>query len=702
MACLLSLDIIFPVNLERYEQKSSIVLDKNNELLSVLLTNDGYWRMPITILDVDPLFIKMLIAYEDKRFYSHWGVDPFAMIRALLQRIQTGRIISGGSTLTLQTVRLLEPRNRTLFNKFIEILRAFQLEAHYTKEEILNIYLTLAPYGGNLEGIRAASLSYLNKEPKQLTAAEAALLVALPQKPSRLRPDYYPEPALKNRNKIIKRMEKIETENISDNNKINREKINILDKIKIKEALEDKIPKVKYPFPFLAPHLAFSFRMTKTTTTTIDKSLQKQLERLLKQQVQFLEPAQTISALVVENKTRKIIAYVGSADFFSEAKFGQVDIIKSYRSPGSTLKPFMYAIGFDQGLIHPETFIQDVPTLFSDYAPKNFKDIFHGTVTIREALQQSLNIPAVLVLERIGPHVFISELRKLGVNLKFSDKTVKPSLSVALGGVGINLYDLVSLYVALANQGEYAPLQLVENKKNMDPRLRGDDGVVSFISSESANAVTCILEGVAPPEGLVDWRASTHSAIAYKTGTSYGFRDAYAIGYTPDYTVGVWVGRPDGTPVPDKTGRTEAAPLLFKIFNCLPQKSNSGLIANINKPPENLVTFKPKGPTKNNNEVPFQILFPKEGMQIEMESMDSIKISLSGGKPPFYCLLNGRPMDEVFSKRIISWIPKTPGFWELTFIDSEGQSDSVMFLLTSPLPPPKGGGVAQNMRIRNL
>jgi len=372
--CARILDVIFPINLNRISDKSSVVLGKDNELLSVLLTQDGYCRLGSKVSEVDPLFIKILIAYEDKRFFSHFGVDPFALVRALIQRIKSGRTISGGSTLTLQTVRLLEPRARTLSNKLIEMLRATQLEYHFSKQEILHLYLTLASYGGNLEGIRSASLAYLNKEPKQLTVAEAALLVALPQKPSRLRPDLYPNQALLNRNKVITRMEKMK----------------ILDKEKIKEAMEDKIPHQKYPFPFLAPHLAYSFKFQyptqKVHQTFIDKTLQLQLEALLKQQAQFLERSQTIAALVVENKTQKVISYVGSADFFAEHKFGQVDIIKSYRSPGSALKPFMYAMGFDQGYIHPNTLIQDIPTLFSDYAPKNFKDVFHGMVTIREAL----------------------------------------------------------------------------------------------------------------------------------------------------------------------------------------------------------------------------------------------------------------------------------------------------------------------------
>ena len=710
------LDKIFPLDLSRFNDRSPILLDKNGNLLSVLLAKDERFRLTVSVEEVDPKYIQQLIHYEDKRYYYHFGIDPFALIRALWQWGNSGKVISGGSTLTLQTVRLLEPRSRTLVNKCIEFLRAIQLECHFSKKTILEMYLSLAPYGGNIEGIRAASISYFGKEPKTLTPAEAALLVVLPQQPTRLRPFINPALAKAHRDKVLKRMQKIK----------------ILDEKQTSEAMQDGIPEVKQKFPQLARHLAQRLNaeapLTKVHPTYIDSELQTKVEQLLNLQTQFLDPQQSMAALVVDNKTRAVVAYVGSADFKNDMRCGQVDMISAIRSPGSTLKPFIYALGFEEQMIHPDTIIQDVPTSFSGYAPNNFKDIFHGSVSIREALQQSLNVPAVAVLERIGAGRFAGLLRDLGVTLKFKNENVNPSLPLALGGVGTKLSDLVSLYSALANEGKFAPLLYTRSKTadklanspdessnsviasrskastkqssktSYHPRESGDpiQNTICFVNKDAAYIVKEILEAAPLPSGFVDQIATRSQPIAYKTGTSYGFRDALAVGFNDKYTIGIWVGRPDGTPCLDQTGRTHAAPTLFKVFSLLPNSSetqhheHSSQVALAAKKsiPKHLIEFKSKQNSQS-SENNLKILFPKEGTTLNVDdNLNSIPISFSGGKPPYYYFENDKPLEEVLEQKEnlqasssnaqhkFQWKPKNLGFWELTIVDSEGNSAS--------------------------
>lgn len=669
------LDRFYPLDMGRYQDLSHLILDKQNQLLTALISKDERLRFQVNLNEVDSRFIRILVAYEDKRFFYHYGIDPLAIGRALWQWGRSGRIVSGGSTLTLQTVRLLEPKSRTLIHKLQEALRALQLEYHYSKKEILEIYLSLAPYGGNLEGIRAASLTFFNKDPKMLSISEAALLVALPQQPSRLRLNLYPERARKSRDKILLRMKTV----------------GVLTPTETQEALEDEVPKINtlYSFPRYAGHLAYRLASMMPQQfvhkTFIDLSLQKQCETLLKLQLPFLDKAQTVALMIVENKTRQVVTYVGSAAYFDDRRCGQVDMIKAIRSPGSTLKPFIYGLGFELGVIHPDTIMQDIPTLFCDYAPSNFKDTFHGMVTVKEALQNSLNIPAVSILEKIGPGYFTEKLRKVGVPLKFSNNLVSPSLSLALGGVGVSLEDLVNLYMALANQGEFAKAlisgEIVKEKE------------VNLLENKAAWHVTHILEGTPPPEGFVHVNATTHAPIAYKTGTSYGFRDAWALGFTKDFTVGVWVGRPDGTPHSDQVGRTVAAPILFKVFDILPKRDKNfkeqepeGILSlKAQELPKTLMHFKRKDIENVNVSKNLKILFPKEGSMIHLEKEEQgfrpIRIFVSGSKPPFYCFENGHPLSEKFSTHEILWQPKELGFTEITVVDSLGASASVTICL---------------------
>lgn len=712
---LLGLDAYFPPKLDRFHNSSPLLYDSGGALLSVALSKDEYWRIKASIEGVDPLFLKMLIHYEDKRFNYHPGIDPLAMSRAVFQWIKAGRVISGGSTITLQTVRLLEPRKRSISSKLIECLRALQLEAHFSKNEILEMYLSLAPYGGNLEGITAASLSYFGKEPRYLRASEAALLVVMPQLPNHLRAEIYPKRAKRFRDKVIHRLTQQ----------------GILTEKAGREAEEEAVPLKKLSFPRYALHVLYgiqNFDMNTNTNTnintkkntntkqifnpinksTLNKTLQVQVENLLKSELAFLESTQTVAVLIVENKTRAIRAYVGNADFFDENRRGQVNMVEHVRSPGSTLKPFIYGLGFDDGIIHPETILEDIPTVYGDYAPSNFKDIFHGEVTVREALQQSLNIPAITILDKIKPGRFVAQLENCGVKLHFKRDHIKrdqarASLPIALGGLGITLRDLTSLYVSLGNQGEFLPISLWEKDLKKVPNQ-------DLLSPFATWHINHILEGTFAPEGFVNGNITEGPVIAYKTGTSYGFRDAWAMGYTKDYTIGVWVGKPDGSPSLHQTGRQNAAPILFKLMRFLPTPTErltscpeplNPLSLMPNELPISLrkVEFmKKKKAARGENA--FNIQFPKEGMIINAMNGEShaingvtneingetdtlnldiepVTLIVKGGKAPFYLMINGKPQTGKFYSSNLKWQPEMLGFHEISVIDSAGHAETI-------------------------
>jgi penicillin-binding protein 1C len=680
---------------------SPILLDQGGEILCANLSRDEKWRLPIGLDEVPPLYLKMLIAYEDKRFYSHPGVDPFALTRGLWQWLKYGRIISGGSTLTMQTVRLIRPRPRTLLYKLEEIFQALRLELVYSKKEILTMYLTLAPYGGNVEGVRAANLTYFQQDPQQMTPAQMALLVVMPQLPTALRPHIHPKKAKTFRNKVLARMQ----EN------------GILTVQQLQEAMGDPIPCSRSSFPRYAPHVMDIFRKKHPFQTihksTLIKNKQVALESLLRSETGEFEPHQTAAALIVENDSRTIVAYVGSVDPHSEPKNGYVDMIQAVRSPGSALKPFIYALAFDENFIHPETIVEDVSTNFNGYAPTNFRDVFHGEVTIREALQQSLNIPVVHLLDRLGPGRFVDWLRQFGIGLTFSPIDRLPSLPIALGGVGIRLDDLTSLYCALANEGQYVPLSL-------EPR---DSIPLSkpLVHPAASWYVTRILEDAPAPCGIVDWFITEKAPVAFKTGTSYGARDALCMGYragASGYTVGVWTGRADGSPSPNQLGRKTAAPILHKIFNSILSKRGGfmqslppkGVLAiSTSQLPEALRWFRQdnnhnnkntrssgrNASHKNNNLPHLKIISPQTNTTFSLQEKGSdassfvpIPLKIKGGKPPFFLLVNGEPTpienasnSLQMENTVTLWRPTKAGFFELSLMDQEGRSDSVTIRL---------------------
>ncbi len=663
----MTLDWLFPLDLQRAGQHSVLVLDAQGRLLQGFTTAGGAWRLPLHPTGVDPLYRAMLKAYEDRRFDRHPGVDFLALARALGQWLSHGRVVSGASTLTMQTARLLAPRPRTLAGKLVEMLRALQLEWRHPKDDILALYLTLAPYGGNLEGVRAASLTYLGKEPLRLTPAEAALLVVLPQAPSRLRPDRFPERARAARDKVLERMGQL----------------GVLSVQQVAEARREPLPAVRHAMPFHAPHLSRYLRTAApgqaSHRTFIDGTLQRNLEALVEQHT--LDPQSSLAILVVENASRRVLAYVGSADFFAVPRAGQVDMIRAVRSPGSTLKPLVYGMGFDDLIIHPETLIDDVPTRFGAYSPTNFHDNYQGQVSVREALERSLNIPAVMVLEQVGPGRVTARLREAGIALYSRDAYLRPGLPLVLGGVGTTLQDLVTLYAGIANGGLVAPLQF----SAADPVGREQ----RLLSDAASWYLTRILENAPPPEAVVALdNARRPRPIAHKTGTSYGFRDAWALGFDRAYTVGIWVGRPDGSPSPGHYGRNTAAPWLFRVFDLLPEPGprppvplpDGVLLASRDELPDALKRLRNRSAPWSSAAPVLSISFPVHGSTVALTTRDGrlagLPLVASGGKRPLRWLVNGLPVAASPARRQAFWTPDGQGFTHITVLDDAGQSAS--------------------------
>jgi penicillin-binding protein 1C len=656
-----------PPPLGRDLEISKIVLDRHGKLLRAYLTSEGRWRLPATRQEVDPHFLEALLAYEDKRFFVHRGVDPLAMMRAAYQLVTHGRIVSGGSTLTMQVARLLEPRQkRSVDAKLRQTIRAIELEWALSKDEILGLYLTLAPYGGNLEGLRAASLAYFGKEPRRLTLGEAALLVALPQSPEYRRPDRYPGAAKRARNRVLDR--------IAGHTSFSA--------VEIASAKEERVPTGRKPMPLLAPHAADQAVMASPTESvlrlTIYARLQKTLERLARDRAETLGPDLSVAMVVIDNASGQVLARVASPDYFDQRRAGQVDLTLALRSPGSALKPFIYGLGFEDGLIHPETLIEDRPIRYPGYQPENFDLTFQGTVTVRRALQLSLNVPAVAVLDQVGPSRLIARLGEAGAPLVFP-RTETPGLALALGGVGVRLTDLTMLYAGLARQGTVAPLTERLGAKPLPPRR--------LIEPVAAWYVGNVLLGSPPPENAAGGR------IAFKTGTSYGYRDAWAIGFDGKRTIGVWVGRPDGAPVAGLVGRVSAAPILFDAFARLGQPlqplkpaPKGTLVATTAKLPPPLQRFASRGSAGEAMTPKVRIVFPPNGASLELarregDKPDPIAIKIASGTPPLNVLLNGLPLAAKKSARTLFFEPDGPGFVRLTVTDATGAADSVMVRL---------------------
>ncbi|WP_272517489.1 peptidoglycan glycosyltransferase PbpC [Providencia sp. PROV179] len=542
----LAADKIWSLPIKQIEMARTVVAADGTPLWR-FADKEGIWRFPVTLEEVSPDFIEALLTYEDRHFYRHPGVNPFSLVRAAGQFVSSGRIVSGGSTISMQVARLIDPHERTLGGKLKQLWRTAQLEYHYSKDEILEMYLNRAPYGGTIEGIGAASWVYLNKSPAKLTASEAALFAVLPQAPSRLRPDRYPQRAQAARDKVLDRLEEYQ----------------VWSSEKVADIKQEQIWLAPRKNPHSAPLLAR--RVTKDTQqsiieTTIDASLQRQLEDMAMNWKNQLPKQTSLGILVVDHTDMAVKAYIGSIDFQDDSRFGHVDMISAWRSPGSTLKPFLYALAMDDGLIHAESLLQDVPRRFNDYRPGNFDSDFNGPVSVSDALVRSLNLPVVQLLDVYGSKRFTAQLRNVGTELRFPLGS-EPNLSLILGGTATRMEDLVSAYSAFARKGNVSPLRFKPADEIRDRVL---------MSPGAAWIVRRIMGGEARP--VPEANLSGQLNLAWKTGTSYGYRDAWAIGVNPRYTIGVWVGRPDATPVAGQLGFATAIPIMNQINGMLLSK----------------------------------------------------------------------------------------------------------------------------------
>jgi penicillin-binding protein 1C len=647
---------------------SVTVLDRNDRLLRAYTSADGYWRLPVEVREVDPRYIAMLIAFEDKRFRRHHGVDPLAITRAGWLLLRHRRPISGGSTLTMQVARLLLGRHeRSLVGKIRQALLALQLDRRLTKTEILRLYLRLAPFGGNLEGVRAASLAYFGKEPRRLSLAEAALLVAIPQSPETRRPDRFPKAALRARNQVLSRALAA----------------GVITREDAARAMAERVPATRREFPMLAPHLGDAqveqYKGRTVHRLTLDYMAQANIEQLVRDHAAALGGRLSAAVVVVDHRTGEVLAQVGSPGFLEHDRFGGVDMTGAVRSPGSTLKPIIYGLAFELGLAHPETLIEDRPSRFGIYVPKNFDRNWHGTVSIRTALTQSLNIPAVKVLEAVGAGRLYARLQQAGVD-PVLPKGAEPSLAMALGGLGLRLTDLATLYATLARGGE--PIAL--GYRGDMPAPKAAAAGQRLLSPAAAWYVAEILCQALPPAN------AKPGLLCYKTGTSYGFRDAWSVGFDGRFTIAVWVGRPDDASTPGLSGRTIAAPLLFDAFARIATRRTPmppappGVLraANADLPPP-LKRFREGTQTDDNASGPYvepavRIASPPDRAEIELDGNDGgVVVKAEGGALPLAWLLDGAPVASDPQRRDVELPDVGRGFFHLSVVDARGRTDRI-------------------------
>ncbi|RNF33598.1 penicillin-binding protein 1C [Paracoccus methylarcula] len=660
------LDAAYPPPLDPAPLSAEVV-DRDGALLRAYAASDGRWRLPADIDHLDPQLIEMLIAYEDKRFWSHSGVDLRALGRAAWQLASNGRIVSGGSTLSMQLARLTEPRTeRSFAAKFRQIARAIQIERRLSKREILERYLTLAPYGGNLEGVRAASLAWFGKEPQKLELAEAALLVALPQSPEARRPDRHPQAAKEARDRVLARMASA----------------GVIAESEVERASGGKIAERRLPMPAYAAHLADAVMRAdpgaRKHYLLIKRSAQANLETVAARSAQRLGAGVSVAMILADARTGEVLARIGSAGYFDAARAGWIDMSTAQRSPGSTLKPFIYGLAFEEGLVMQETMIEDRPGNFSGYRPRNFDMAYQGDVSVRTALQMSLNVPAIRLLDALGPVRLVARMRQAGAPPELPPGEA-PGLAIGLGGAGLTLEGLVQLYGGLANRGRVQPLRhLAGSSPSRQP--------AQVLTPQATWQIADILSGVVPPKG------APRLGIAYKTGTSYGYRDAWAVGYDGRHVLGVWAGRPDGGSVPGLTGYVAAAPILFEAFS----KSGIGIEPFPPAPPGALRMTASELPfslrryaapdgdlvTGAAGEPAPEIVFPPQGARVDLGlarggGVMPLALKINGGRAPFRWLANGVPLPEMFRRRNASWVPDSGGASTLTVIDAAGRTASV-------------------------
>ena len=670
-------DAYNPPPLTETSDVSREVVDADGRLLRAFATSQGRWRLRTGLDDVDEEFVKLLIAYEDQRFWHHPGVDVLALLRAAGQFAVNGRIVSGGSTITMQLARLLEPRERrSLRLKLLQIVRALQIERRLSKTEILERYLMHAPYGGNLEGVRAASLAYFGKEPKALSLAQAALLVALPQSPERRRPDRNATGAQMARDRVLARARDA----------------GVIAASEVGRARLTTVSKKRFALPRHAAHLAQRLVSSEPGkhrhTVTLKRPLQRALEDVAREAARERGPKISVALILVDAVNGNVLAEVGSPDYLDAERAGWVDMTRAVRSPGSALKPFIYGLAFEEGLVRPETLIVDGPADFAGYRPRNFDMTYQGEISVRRALQLSVNVPAVQLLEAVGPQRLLARFRRSEIATVIPPSS-RPGLAIGLGGIGITLRDLTQAYTAFANGGQVSKL-----RDRPAGRFERSFPAQPMLQPVAAWHVTDILSGTPPPAD-----AST-SHIAYKTGTSYGYRDAWSVGYDGRHVLGVWVGRADNAPVPGMTGRTAAAPVLFEAFARLglkptpfkPAPPGALRLANSDLP-VTLRRFRAEGGGIAQQQLPEpmpRIVYPPQGAQVELGQTATgenlpLVVKLQDGRPPFRWLANGELFSQSSRNRAAAWTPDGDGYSTVTVIDAAGRAASVTVFLRSDL-----------------
>ena len=654
---LLALDRALPPPLPSADAVSAAVRDRHGEVLRAFPVEEGRWRLAADLDRIDPDFLDALLAYEDERFHQHWGVDFPALVRASRDSLAAGRIVSGGSTITMQLARLIEPRERTLGAKLIQMARALQLEIRLSKTEILELYLTLAPYGGNLEGVRAASWAYFGREPDDLTIDQIAMLIALPQSPEARRPDRQPERAVRARGRVLERLASV----------------GLASPQAAADAAGDPAP-MRRPFPADAWHAADAIRRAapdmREPVSTLDRSLQLMLEDSLADELADTDETVQFAAMIIETETRAVRAMAGSA---SRARpGGWIDLTDRPRSPGSTLKPFIYGMAFDDGLAAPGTRIADLPRRFAGYQPDNFDRSFRGDVTIAEALQHSLNIPAVTTLDGVGARRFNAALGFAGANpLRPRQAGQDDGLAVALGGAGLTLRQIGVLYAALADGGEARPLAWQETALDDFAPV----GSFRLLSAESADEIVRVLRRAPHPGGRMPALLARGAPdIAFKTGTSYGFRDAWAAGIVGGYTLVVWTGRADGAPREGVTGRAAALPVLFRLADGVSQlapRGDMGVDRQAEPPeetPQTLADFRADAAP--------HILFPPDGAEVWSDRAGRGFILAAQAPGPVRWFADGETVSENALGEPV-WIPPGPGFYAVSAVDEAGRTSEV-------------------------
>lgn len=662
VGAVLVLDLAFPPPLTRAHVNSVLVTDRHAKPLRAFPAPDGRWRFAVTLAQVDPAFVEALVRVEDRRFRKHHGTDWFGMARAAIDSAAAGRVVSGGSTITMQTARMLEPRPRNIGSKLVEIWRANQLERRLTKDEILELYLTLTPYGGNLEGVRAASWSYFGHEADHLSSDEIALLIALPQSPEVRRPDRRPEQAKKARDWVAARLTGY----------------GVFPEGEAEEVAALPVPPKRLDFPGRAWHgadAALRSGPRGDVRSTLEAGLQAELERIALTRAEAEGADVQVSAIVVHVPTRAVRALVGSAS--RDRAGGWIDLTNRARSPGSTLKPFIYGFAFDDGIASADTRVEDLPRQFAGYRPENFDRMFRGDVRIADALQHSLNIPAVLMLDRIGAERFSAQLAMAGARPRFTGAAGRGAgLALALGGAGLTAREIAVLYAALGDGGIAKPLvwrAAEERPSYEDPGRR-------LMSGASAAEILRILQGSPAPAGRMPGSLTRDAPqIAFKTGTSYGFRDAWAAAVSGDHVMVVWIGRADGAPRTGVTGRDIALPVLYEMADRVSHhlRDDGEARARLTSEPRR----KSRGAQRNlsHRRAP-EILFPPEGAELwagPVNGKPGRPFVLAGrGTGGLSWFIDGAPtlLDDAGSP---IWQPRQPGFYQVTAVDADGRATRV-------------------------